>query len=182
MSSPRAKRTQLSKKTRFEVFKRDGFKCMYCGAHPPAAVLHVDHIHPVAEGGDNDINNLVTACEPCNLGKGARSLASVPKSLADKAAEIQEAEEQLQGFQDVLRAARERLESQTWVIVEMLFGPVESVKRDDFNSIKRFIESLGMEQVIEAADVALSSGVYPVSRRFRYFCGVCWNKVREAKK
>jgi 5-methylcytosine-specific restriction endonuclease McrA len=27
-----AKRAGLSKKTRFEVFKRDGFRCQYCGA------------------------------------------------------------------------------------------------------------------------------------------------------
>ena len=25
----------LSKKARFEIFKRDGFVCQYCGAHPP---------------------------------------------------------------------------------------------------------------------------------------------------
>lgn len=39
----------LGKKTRFEVFKRDGFKCMYCGAHPPEAILEVDHLK--ARGG-----------------------------------------------------------------------------------------------------------------------------------
>lgn len=38
-----AERKSLSKKTRFEVFKRDSFECQYCGAHPPSTILHVDH-------------------------------------------------------------------------------------------------------------------------------------------
>ena len=33
-----AERKPISKKTRFEIFKRDGFSCRYCGAHPPEAV------------------------------------------------------------------------------------------------------------------------------------------------
>jgi 5-methylcytosine-specific restriction endonuclease McrA len=49
------KRKSISKKARFEVFKRDAFSCQYCGAHPPDSILHVDHIVPVALGGGNEI-------------------------------------------------------------------------------------------------------------------------------
>lgn len=56
-------REAIGKKVRFEVFKRDKFVCQYCGAKAPDVVLHVDHIHPVAQGGRNDILNLVTACQ-----------------------------------------------------------------------------------------------------------------------
>ena len=69
-----AKRKPISKKLRFEVFKRDSFTCQYCGKSAPDVVLHVDHIKPVKEGGTNDITNLVTACADCNLGKGARKI------------------------------------------------------------------------------------------------------------
>ena len=68
------KRKGLSKKLRFEVFKRDSFKCQYCGATSPDALLEVDHIKPVKEGGKNNIDNLLTACRDCNSGKGARLL------------------------------------------------------------------------------------------------------------
>lgn len=68
------KRRSLSKSVRFEVFKRDSFTCQYCGKTAPDVVLHVDHIKPVAMGGDNDILNLVTACESCNAGKSATPL------------------------------------------------------------------------------------------------------------
>lgn len=68
-------RKSLSKKLRFEVFKRDKFTCQYCGDKAPDAILHVDHIDPVDNGGGNDILNLITSCEGCNLGKGARLLS-----------------------------------------------------------------------------------------------------------
>jgi hypothetical protein len=175
-----AKRVGISKKVRFDVFKRDGFKCMYCGAHPPSVLLHVDHIVAVANGGKNAIDNLVTACEPCNLGKGARELSVVPQALADKAAEVAEREEQLRGFHDVLEAKRKRLEGETWfVLAEMNGGKVpDSAPRDEFNSTKRFIEKLGYHDVLEAMEIAMAA---PISYRktFRYFCGICWNKVRK---
>lgn len=66
---PRAKRQAVSKRTRFEVFKRDGFKCQYCGGAAPEVLLHVDHIQPVAKGGGRDLLNLITACVDCNAGK-----------------------------------------------------------------------------------------------------------------
>jgi hypothetical protein len=68
-------REPLSKKIRFEVFKRDSFKCQYCGRSAPDVILNVDHIVPVAEGGTNDIMNLLTSCFDCNNGKRARQLS-----------------------------------------------------------------------------------------------------------
>ena len=63
------KRKNLSKKNRFEVFKRDKFTCAYCGRKAPDIILEVDHIVPVAKSGDNDITNLITSCIDCNRGK-----------------------------------------------------------------------------------------------------------------
>lgn len=68
-------RMPMSKKTRFEVFKRDSFACRYCGARAPSVVLHVDHVIPVAAGGDDRLINLVTACFDCNAGKSDRPLS-----------------------------------------------------------------------------------------------------------
>lgn len=69
------KRKGMSLKLRFEVFKRDAFTCQYCGEKAPDVILHVDHIKPVAEGGTNEIVNLVTACVNCNSGKGKREIS-----------------------------------------------------------------------------------------------------------
>ena len=175
------KRQPLSKKTRFEVFKRDGFKCQYCGAHPPAVVLHVDHIQPVALDGGNNIDNLITSCEPCNLGKGARSLTVVPQSVSEKTAMLAEREDQLRGYQEVLEARHERIESELWRVAELISpGSSDSgMSRDWTSSIRRFNEQIGVHECISAAQIA--RGRYPQGgkKAFLYFCGVCWNKVRE---
>ena len=69
------KRKSISKKTRFEVFKRDSFTCQYCGAKAPDAILEIDHLNPVKHGGDNDLLNLITSCFVCNRGKSHRKLS-----------------------------------------------------------------------------------------------------------
>ncbi len=43
--------------------------CAYCGSKGP---LHWEHIIPVSRGGPDSIDNMVRACAPCNLTKGAR--------------------------------------------------------------------------------------------------------------
>lgn len=62
-------------KLRFAVLSRDKFRCYYCGATPKkGARLHVDHVVPWSKGGDTTMENLVTACMLCNLGKTDRKI------------------------------------------------------------------------------------------------------------
>jgi hypothetical protein len=68
-------RLGISAKTRFSILKRDGFKCLYCGkSQAEGAVLHVDHKVSKKDGGSDQPDNLVTACQDCNLGKGKDSV------------------------------------------------------------------------------------------------------------
>ncbi len=76
------KRKAIPKSVRFEVFKRDNFTCQYCGRKAPDVVLEVDHINPVANGGENDILNLVTSCRDCNSGKGASCSLTIRPSTS----------------------------------------------------------------------------------------------------
>lgn len=60
---------------RFAVLNRDGFRCAYCGrGKADGVLLHIDHLVPVARGGRSELDNLVTACASCNLGKSAQDL------------------------------------------------------------------------------------------------------------
>lgn len=55
---------------RYNVLKRDGFRCCICGATAKDGVkLEVDHIIPVSKGGKSTMDNLQTLCERCNRGK-----------------------------------------------------------------------------------------------------------------
>lgn len=65
----RVPRVGLSSRTRFAVLSRDGHACVYCGARAPAVALHVDHVMPRSAGGTDSLDNLVTSCADCNLGK-----------------------------------------------------------------------------------------------------------------
>lgn len=87
-----ATRKSISKKTRFEVFKRDSFKCQFCGASAPEAILHIDHLTPVSKGGGNEILNLITSCFDCNSGKSDRELSddSVVSKQRDQLEELNE--------------------------------------------------------------------------------------------
>jgi len=57
---------------RFNVMKRDNFKCRVCGTSPAkdhSVILHIDHIEPYSKGGETVMDNLQTLCQNCNLGK-----------------------------------------------------------------------------------------------------------------
>lgn len=174
-------RKSLSAKTRFEVFKRDGFVCTYCGSHPPNAVLHVDHIVAVAKGGANDEDNLTTACDRCNLGKGARDLNVAPMSLPEKAALVREKEAQLRGYTEVMEDRRIRLDNDAWHVISIFDEKVKTFPRDWILSIKKFIDHLGVSEVLDAMEIARAKRPHSDNQRFRYFCGICWNKVRAAE-
>jgi len=97
MARKAAKRKGLSKKLRFEVFKRDSFCCQYCGRSAPDVLLVVDHIEPVSKGGVNALVNLITACRDCNSGKAGRLLSDESVALKQKKQldELNERREQL---------------------------------------------------------------------------------------
>lgn len=68
-----AERRIMTASMRYDVMRRDNFRCVLCGASAEDGVqLHVDHIVPLAKGGKTEISNLRTLCDRCNLGKGAK--------------------------------------------------------------------------------------------------------------
>jgi hypothetical protein len=61
----------MNSRTRFSVLARDNFTCMYCGRRPPDVALEIDHAISLNNGGNDTIDNYVTACEDCNKGKSS---------------------------------------------------------------------------------------------------------------
>ena len=51
--------------------KRTEAKCFYCRVVFPAAALTLEHVVPRTRGGPNKPWNLLLACGPCNMEKGA---------------------------------------------------------------------------------------------------------------
>lgn len=118
------KRKSISKKIRFEVFKRDSFTCQYCGRFAPDITLQVDHIIPVKDGGDNDLLNLVTSCFDCNSGKGGVQLSDQSALIRSRkqAKERQEQLEQIQMMADWQKHLRNKRDQEFHVIHDAFFG------------------------------------------------------------
>jgi hypothetical protein len=69
-ANAKRKRTRIPRGMRHEVFKRDNYTCVECGAKKEdGATLHVDHKIPVSKGGTDELDNLQTLCSDCNLNK-----------------------------------------------------------------------------------------------------------------
>src|SRR5579872_4865222 len=75
----------LSREDAMKVFRRDRFRCRYCGLDglrdfESWLILTIDHVQPHAKGGQRLMDNLVTACQPCNLLKGKRIYKSLQEA------------------------------------------------------------------------------------------------------
>ena len=62
------------RENRIRVFERDGYICHYCQKQLTRFTATLDHVTPVAEGGDNSLENLLTACLGCNSRKNKRAV------------------------------------------------------------------------------------------------------------
>lgn len=175
------KREPVSKKLRFEVFKRDGFVCAYCGAAPPAVVLEVDHIDPVSKGGGNDINNLITSCFDCNRGKKHIPLDKIPSKINDNVDVLKEKETQLKEYRkfiSVIKRRRTRDINKVLSIFENCYPGTTATDKFKKNSIGKFIDTLPLDQVEEAMEIATNYIDDRADNCLKYFCGICWKKIK----
>jgi len=67
------------------IYKRDDFRCVYCGKGiEDEVMLTLDHIISSELGGTHDHWNLITACLSCNSSKKDLSLTQFLKYLQQK--------------------------------------------------------------------------------------------------
>lgn len=170
----------ITKKIRFEVFKRDGFACAYCGRTPPIVTLEIDHIEPKAKGGKDHIDNLIVACFDCNRGKRDIPLETLPNKITENLDILKEREEQLREYRRLVSKIERRLKSD---IDEVDSAFSESFPdrclSDSFRnvSVKNFLQKLPKHIVIDAMRKA---GVMAQNsdHATKYFCGICWNIIK----
>lgn len=84
---PLAKKKQIIRFSRANVFIRDHFKCQYCGKKCGKTHLTLDHIVPVSQGGKKTWENIVTCCRRCNQKKGGRTPTQAHMKLTRKPSE-----------------------------------------------------------------------------------------------
>lgn len=182
----KAARRSTGKRKRFEILKRDGFRCAYCGSNPLQTHLRVDHVVPVVEGGTDDPTNLITACHDCNAGKAGVPLerkkyaAPDPEAARDHAEQIRQYLE----FQKEIRAAKEQA---TWVVAEYWQDRIGPLSKDMFHRLTLLLGHWPHEKLFQAIDITAGKMGDPGSEyRYRdalnqakYFSGIL-RKWREA--
>jgi 5-methylcytosine-specific restriction endonuclease McrA len=60
--------------SRRNLYRRDGYRCQYCGKSRSTSDLSIDHVVPRSRGGKTTWENCVLSCIPCNVRKGNRTL------------------------------------------------------------------------------------------------------------
>lgn len=189
-------------KLRFEVLKRDEFRCVYCGRGASEVAIEVDHIVPRKLGGLDVIENLAACCRECNSGKRARPIASAPvgvlkqievdenllkNRISDAAAVVEE-------YKAAKRRAIQRYKmfrSKYCELFEIDPKPMLPHEiQENINDVVTKFEDYGLS-FDELIDALIITKRACDKRRldeddkeacFRYLFAVCWNKVKALRE
>jgi len=171
----------VSKRTRFEVLRRDDYTCRYCRSKDNE--LTIDHVVPVSLGGTDEPANLVAACRDCNFGKSSSSpdaslVEQVDKDAIRWAAAMKRATTIATRKR---RATKKTLDQfrECWDSWKYPSGKTVPLPVDWEDAILRQLDSgLAMDD-LEHAVRATMTKPWVKTDEFRYFMGVTKNMLAE---
>jgi hypothetical protein len=177
----------VSKRLRYEILRRDNHTCRYCGATAPAVPLRVDHVTPVALGGSDKPENLVTSCEPCNSGKSSATVDSTvvanvsedalrwAAAMAQAAEELREQQAPKLAYREVFRAAWNE-----WTWKDNGKKRTFDLPQDWKGSLDAFHQA-GLPQDVwpDIVEKSMTNKTVKPENLFRYCCGIGWRMVGE---
>lgn len=184
-------RKAISKKLRFEVFKRDKFTCQYCGKKAPDVILVIDHIQPVSKKGTNDILNLITSCQSCNQGK-SNIVLNENVILNKQRKQLEDIEERKQQIKLMIKWQKE-CNNTTNLIIDSLVEQWDNLTKYELNNIGKstlrlMLKKYNFDEIIEAMDIAANYYLKieddkfthdSVEVAFKKTKGICRNKQLE---
>lgn len=172
----------VSRRLRFEILRRDGHTCRYCGAKAPDVALTVDHVIPVALGGGDEPSNLIAACRDCNAGK---------TSIAPDSPIVEDVDATALLFARAMEQATEARRKQLGGLVDFQHTFLERwdslldrapMPRDWPLSVERFLASgLTGDDLLHFMDVTYDRNK-PAVHCWKYFCGCCWNEIGQRQE
>lgn len=171
----------VTKRTRYEVLRRDDHTCRYCGGQPPDVKLTVDHVIPVALGGSDKPSNLVAACADCNAGKSSTNpddplVAVVTEDAVQWGRAMQKATEEFLADRDKAAELRRPFTKawDRWMVGDKHI-PVPSDWAVTIDTL--MARGLPPEIIPECVSVAMENRTVTTENKFRYFCGIAWRKL-----
>lgn len=175
----------VTKRTRYEVLKRDNYTCHYCRSTQNE--LTVDHLMPKSLGGSDKMDNLVACCKDCNAGKGSTAPdAEQVAELSAEAVKWAKAEEEVARQRRSQRVAIEAYISafdELWSGWHVTYnGETHDIPRDDNweYSVETWAAAgLTMEDFQYLVRRAMKAPKVTANNVWRYFCGCCWNEIKD---
>ena len=188
-------RKAISKKVRFEIFKRDAFTCQYCGKSAPDVILQVDHIEPVSKGGTNETLNLITSCFDCNSGKKATPL-SRKEEVKKQRRQLENLNEQRKQLDMLFEWKKELIQFNIklcreavdyWNSKTKYLFPDDILSKAGEAKIERLISRFGFEEVIEAIGISVDryltrASDYHYKIAFEKIGGICYNRKKRREE
>ena len=178
---------RVTKRLRFEVLRRDGYRCRYCGLTASESELTVDHVLPVALGGRCEADNLVAACKDCNAGKSSASPdASLVDQVSDDALRWGRA---ITRSSELIAAQRAEdsqfIEEADWQWTRWTDGNDQQMWRpaDWQISFMRWASlGLSLDDFIDSIAIAMANDRLYREKVWRYVCGIMWRKAEDLQK
>ena len=148
----------LTPPQRLAVFRRDAFKCRECGASAPQVLLRVVRRVPLAQGGDNALANLATACEGCLAQQpaGAGAERADGGALLTARALLQRQQAQLAALTE-WRAGQRALKEATLATATRAWEaltPGYELNEQGQQSLRQWLGQFGLAEVLAAMEIA----------------------------
>lgn len=175
----------VSKTLRYQILRRDGYKCHYCGSGAPHVSLHIDHVIPEALGGTNDPSNLLTACSDCNAGKAATPADAAVVAQVDER-NVAWASAMDQARQGLHQAEDEQKAHVTAFLNEWErygYREPDPLPADYGQAVLTWIDrGLTQRDFEHLLAVTYSKAGLWRNERFRYFAGCCWRRLSDLEQ
>jgi len=173
----------ITKTLRFEVFRRDGFRCAYCGQAPPTVILEIDHVNPKVNGGEDSVNNYLTACYSCNHGKKGKPLDKIPPQLIKNLEDMKKEEKQLYDYQKWIKKIERRERKATKTLNEIYEKHFPTWKFNDTGNeqISKFLKMLPLYEMETILKSSISKFAHSHSDAAFHFCAACWQKTEKIR-
>ena len=155
-------------------------------------MLEVDHIKPVAQGGTNNILNLITSCFDCNRGKSDRELSdnTVIEKQRDQLEALQERKEQIEMMFEWQKALMD-IDDELIIQLSDFWSEVTlgySLNENGLKSLKKLKRKYEINEIMQAMKIASESYLMyeegsPTSESveiaWKKLPGICANKRLE---
>lgn len=177
----------VSKRLRYEVLRRDGYKCRYCGKGAPDVEITVDHVIPRALGGSDEPTNLCAACRTCNDGKTSSSpdaplVADVADDALQWARAMQVATTRMLADLDAREADREQFRQWwgNWTYNDNGERRPLDMPSDWKATVDQLVVAgLPLRVLKDCIGRSMERKRVSNDQKFRYMCGVAWKKLTE---